>query len=416
MSAKPFFNVQTVAQVHARAAAESPLPAETVELARALGRTLAAPLAAPHDLPGFTRSTMDGFAVRGKDTFGAGETEPAYLRLAGEVVMGAEPGFRLGPGQCARIMTGGMLPPGADAVVMVEHTRELAGGEVEVAKSAAPGANLLGPADDASRGQELLPAGHRLRPQDLGLAAGLGLQRLEVRRRPRVGVISTGDEVVPVSAQPGPGQVRDVNTTTLTAQVGQAGGEPLVLGLAPDRAEDLARLVGRSLEEADLTLLSGGSSVGARDLTAQVFGSFPGAELLVHGVSVSPGKPFIWVRTPAGHLLGLPGQVASCLVAFHLLVEPILEAMLGRPALPFARFGRRPAVLGRNLASAQGREEYVRVRLEPGREGEAPVARPVLGKSGLIRTLVQGQGLVRIPLEDEGLEAGAAVEVLTFPL
>jgi molybdopterin molybdotransferase len=391
------------------------LAAESVELGAAAGRVLARPFTAPHDLPGFTRATMDGFAVRGKDTFGAGETEPAYLRLAGEVRMGTEPDFRLGPGQCARIMTGGMLPAGADAVVMVEHTRELAGGEVEIARSAAPGANLLGPADDAARGRELLPAGHRLRPQDLGLLAGLGRERVEVRRRPRVGVISTGDEVVPVGAEPGPGQVRDVNTTTLAAQVRQAGGEPLALGLAPDRPEELARLVERSLAEADLTLLSGGSSVGARDLTADIFTSFAGAELLVHGVSVSPGKPFIWVRTPAGHLLGLPGQVASCLVAFHLLVEPVLEAMLGRPALPFARFGRRPAVLARNLASAQGREDYVRVRLEPGENGGPERAAPVLGKSGLIRTLVQGHGLVRIPLEDEGLEAGAAVEVLTFP-
>ena len=411
---KPFFNVLTVDQVHAFAKEVGTLEAEEIELGQALGRSLAAEFSAPHDLPGFVRATMDGFAVRGRDTFGASETEPGYLNQVGEVLMGQTPPFKVGPGQCARIGTGGMLPNGADAVVMVEHTRLLDDGSVEIAKSAAPGTHILGAADDAEAGQELLPVGQYLRPQDLGLLAGLGKSQVAVVRKPRVGIISTGDEVVPMESQPGPGQVRDVNSHTLAALVLQAGGEPQALGLVKDDEDALKAMVAKSLAANDLTLLSGGSSVGVRDLTAQVFMSFPGAEMKVHGVAVSPGKPFIWVQAEGAHLIGLPGQVASCMVAFNILVEPILERMLGRAALPFTRFARLPAKLMRNLPSAQGREDYVRVRV--GRNGDGSwQAEPVFGKSGLIRTLTQGHGLVRIPLENEGLDQGSQVEVLLFP-
>ncbi len=411
---KPFFNVQTVDQVHAYARKVAPLAAEEVALTEALGRSLAAQFSAPHDLPGFVRATMDGYAVRGRDTFGASETEPGYLTLVGEVMMGQTPPFSVGPGQCARIGTGGMLPAGADAVVMVEYTRQLDDNSIEIAKSVAPGTHILGAADDAEAGQELLPAGQCLRPQDLGLLAGLGVSRVSVVRRPRVGIISTGDEVVPVDSEPGPGEVRDVNTNTLAAQVLQAGGEPITMGLVKDDEDALKAKVTESLEANDLTLLSGGSSVGVRDLTAQVFMSFPGADMVVHGVAVSPGKPFIWVQAQGAHLIGLPGQVASCMVAFNILVEPIMERMLGRAALPFSRFSRLPSKLMRNLPSAQGREDYIRVRVGMNGDGSWQ-AEPVFGKSGLIRTLTQSHGLVRIPLENEGLDQGSQVEVLLFP-
>jgi molybdopterin molybdotransferase len=244
--------------------------------------------------------------------------------------------------------------------------------------------------------------------------AALGVDRLAVIRKPRVGIISTGDEVVPVESQPGPGQVRDVNTHTLAAQISQAGGRPQAMGLVKDDEAALSEMVARSIEENDLTLLSGGSSVGMRDFTAQVFMSLPGAKMLAHGVAVSPGKPFIWVRAGAAHLIGLPGQVASCMVAFNILVDPILERMLGRTALAFTRFARLSARLMRNLPSAQGREDYIRVRVGMNGDGVWQ-AEPVFGKSGLIRTLTQGHGLVRIPLEKEGLDQGSRVEVLLFP-
>ena len=410
---KPFFEVQTLAAVWERISEIEALPAETVVLATAAGRTLAVDFAAPHDLPGFTRSTMDGYAVRARDTFGATETQPGYLRIQGEVVMGRTADFALEHGSCARIGTGGMLPDGADAVVMVEHTRDADDAMVEVSRAVAPGSNVIGAADDAVAGQLLLPAGRRLRPQDAGLLAALGAIEPSVIRKPRAGIISTGDEVVPVDCEPDPGQVRDVNATVLSAQVRASGAEAIDLGLVPDDPKRLEQAVATSLNENDLTLLSGGSSMGVRDLTAEIFMSFPGAELVVHGVSVAPGKPFIWVRVGDHQLLGLPGQVTSCLVAFHLFVEPLLERRLGRKGEAFTRFGRLVAVLNRNISSAAGREQFQRVRVEGSESGWR--AEPVLGRSGLLRSLVQGHGLVRVPLGSEGLEAGTEVEVLLFP-
>ena len=410
---KPFFEVQTLEAVWQRARDTRPLASETVDLAAAADRTLAHDFAAPHDLPGFVRSTMDGFAVRARDTFGATESQAGYLKLQGEVIMGRVPDFSLDAGSCARIGTGGMLPDGADAVIMVEHTREASRDTIEVSRSVAPGSHVIGAADDAEAGQVLLAAGQRLRPQDVGLLAALGVEEPQVFRKPRAGIISTGDEVVPVDTEPGPGEVRDVNATVLGAQVRSAGGQPMTMGLVPDDEDRLRQTVAKSLEENDLTLLSGGSSMGVRDLTAEIFLSFPGAELLVHGVSVAPGKPFIWVRVGHHHLLGLPGQVTSCLVTFHLFVEPLLERLLGREGTAFTRFGRLDATLTRNIASAAGRELFQRVRVE--QTGAGWQAEPVHGRSGLLRSLVQGHGLVRVPLGSEGLDEGSKIEVLLFP-
>jgi len=410
---KPFFKTQTLEQVHGLARQVEALESESVPLASLLGRTLARDFTAPHDLPGFARSTMDGYSVRGRDTFGAGEGSPGYLTLSGEVTMGEPPGFALEAGCCARIGTGGMLPAGADAVVMVEHTRIVDERTIEVARSVAPGAHVLGPTDDAEKGQVLLEAGRRLRPQDVGLLASLGASGAGVVSRPRVGIISTGDEVVPVSGSPRPGQVRDVNTHTLASQVTAAGAVPVPLGLVPDEEHAIREKVATSLDQCDLTLLSGGSSMGVRDLTVGVFLSFPGSQLLVHGVSVAPGKPFIWVRKDAHALLGLPGQVASCMIAFHLFAEPILERMLGREARSFTRFVRRRAVLTRNVPGVQGRVAYQRVRVREREEGLE--AEPVLGKSGLLRTLTRADGLVTVPLGCEGLDEGSVVTVLLFP-
>ncbi len=410
---KPFFQVQRLHEVHARAAALARGPAERVHLTAASGRTLAGDLCAKTDLPGFTRSTMDGYAVRGRDTFGASEAAPAFMEMVGEVAMGEVPALHLEPGHCARIGTGGMLPKGADAVVMVEHTRALTDGTVEVTRPSAPGQHLLSADDDACAGQLMLPAGQLLRPQDIGLLASLGMAQVEVITRPKVTILSTGDEVVPIEDEVRPGQVRDVNSHTLAAQIRAAGGEPIACGLVSDDALALREAVASALPRCDLLLLSGGSSMGVRDLTAEVFLSFPGAEMWVHGVAVAPGKPFIWVSAEPGHLLGLPGQVTSCMVAFHLFVEPMLERWFGRTAQAFSRFPRQTATLTRNLPSVPGRQEYVRVRL--GAQGEGWRAEPIFGKSGLIRTLVQGDGLVCVPADSEGMDAEAEVTVLRFP-
>ena len=410
---KPFFQVQPLTDVHARAAAIAPGRVERVGLAEAAGRSLAVDLCAPADLPGFARATMDGYAVRGRDTFGAAETSPVYLTLAGEIAMGEVPTLKLVAGQCARIGTGGMMPAGANAVVMVEHTRALADGSVEVTQPVAPGGHMLGADDDAHAGERMLTAGQRLRPQDVGLMAALGRSQVQVYRQPRVAILSTGDEVVPIDATLRPGQVRDVNSHSLAAQVRAAGGLPVPCGLVGDDREALKGAVAGALPHCDLLLLSGGSSMGVRDLTAEVFLGFPGAEMWVHGVAVAPGKPFIWVAADAGHLLGLPGQVTSCMVAFHVFVEPMMERMLGRPALAFSRFGRQLATLTRSLPSVSGRTEFVRVQTFLSEDGWR--AEPLFGKSGLIRTLVRADGLVVVAADSEGLDAGAAIEVLRFP-
>jgi molybdopterin molybdotransferase len=412
--ARSFFQVLSVAEVHALALRLGALPEEQVALGQALGRTLACDVVAPADLPGFARATMDGYAVRARDTFGATETSPGYLTLAGTVPVGQPATIELAPGHSAAIATGAMLPAGADAVVQLEHTRQLDAVTVEVTRSAAPGANVLEPTDDAAAGQTLLQRGQRLRAQDLGLLAALGVATVSAVRRPTAGIISTGDEVVPVEQAPRPGQVRDVNAVTLAALVAEAGGAPCSLGLVRDDAAAIRSAALRSRAELDLTLLSGGSSVGARDLTAEVFLSLPGARRLVHGVSVAPGKPFLWVEAGGHQLLGLPGQVTSCVIAFHLFVEPMLERLLGRAPRSFTRFGRAEATLARNVAAAPGRETYVRVRLIEEQGGRLR-AEPLFGKSGVLRTLVEGQGLVVIPLGAEGLRAGTTVTVLTFP-
>ena len=294
---------------------------------------------------------MDGYAVRAKDTFGAGESSPGLFMLAGEVAMGRPAQAKVGPGRTVRVWTGGMLPDGADAVVMLEYARVVDQAEVELTKAVAPGGNTIAVGEDVARGETVLPAGRRLRPQELGLLAALGQTRVKVVRRPRAAVISTGIELVPAEARPGPAQVRDINTHTLTAQIREAGAEPSFLGTVPDDPDRLKELVARGLEEADTVLVSGGSSVGAADWTLATFLSFPGAELLIHGVSISPGKPLILVRVGQKSLWGLPGHAASAMITFHLFLKPLLTGRLLGAELPDLRIKAR---LSRNLALHQG--------------------------------------------------------------
>jgi len=405
-----FFRVQTRPQVLDRLEAFDRLEAEEVDLDRASGRVLAQDAPAPEDLPPFDRSTVDGFAVRARETFGASESSPALFELAGEVAMGRPAEVEVRAGQAVKVWTGGVLPAGADAVVMLEYSRLLDRTSLELTRAVAPGANVIGRGEDAAEGQVLLRAGSELRAQELGLLAGLGLTRVQVVRRPRVAVVSTGNELVPAGERPGPGQIREINSHTLAALIIEAGAEPIWLGLVRDEPERLRAAVAEGLERAEVVLVSGGSSVGAADWTLRTFRSFDGAELLAHGVSISPGKPLILVRVGQKSLFGLPGHVASAMITFHLFVRPLLRGRL----LGLSHEPDRPiqALLSRNLASAQGREDWVRVRLE--RTDQGWQAAPVLGPSGLISTLVKADGLIRVPLESEGLLAGSRVEVHLF--
>jgi molybdopterin molybdotransferase len=409
-----FFRLQTRQEVLALYDRFPPVGVEEIDLAAALGRILAAPLAAPEDVPGFLRSTMDGYAVRAKDTFGASVGAPQYLDIKGEVPMGVAPELGIANGETLRVPTGAMLPEGADAVVMIEYTAEHPDGTLEVRRAVAPGENVLKPGEDVARDEVLFPAGRRLRPQEIGLLAALGVTRLPAYRKPRVAILSSGDEIVPLDERPGLGQVRDSNAYLAAAQVAEWGGLPIRHGIIPDDFTALKESLAAALKRADLILISGGSSVGARDLTLSAIQNLPGAEILVHGVALRPGKPTILAslgpgkRTP---LLGLPGHPASAAVVMEVLGRPLLLRLAG--FTDQAPWGRTlTAKLSRNLAGATGREDYVRVRLR--RADDILWADPILGPSGLLSPLVKSDGLVMIPLGVEGLFKGEDVTVRLF--
>jgi molybdopterin molybdotransferase len=407
------FTVLTPADALARLWEHVPagtLPAEELDTYEALDRVLAAGLRASEPLPAFARSTMDGYAVRAQDTFGASESLPAYLTVIGEAAMGRAPGVTIGPAQAALIHTGGMLPDGADAVVMIERTQHAAGDDIEVLRPVAPGENVLQPGEDVRPGDELLPAGHVLRAQDLGGLAALGITRVTAARRPRVALLATGDEVVPPEHAPGPGQVRDVNTATIAGLVRRAGGVPLPQGIAPDRLETLAAMAHAGLEAADTLVLSAGSSVSVRDMTARVLAGLGAPGVLVHGVSLRPGKPTILGVCDGKPVFGLPGNPVSAMVVADLFVVPTLWRLQGCTRPPARQSVQ--ARLAHNVASAPGREDYVQVRLET-RRGEL-WADPVFGKSNLIYTLVKADGMLKVPLDAGGLQAGEMVEVRLF--
>jgi molybdopterin molybdotransferase len=384
--------------------------AERIPTQDGLDRVLAAPLVAPHDLPTFPRATVDGYAVRAADTYGASASLPAYLTIVGEVAMGERADLPLGIGQAVVVHTGGMIPPGADAVVMVEHTQMIDEANLEVYRPVAVGENVIQVGEDVRAGQMLLPAGHRLRPQDIGGLMALGLTQVEVARRPRVAILSQGDEVVPPAAEPGPGQVRDINSYTLAALTRRAGGDPLLRwGILPDRLEALQAAARAAHAQAEIVVFTAGSSVSVRDMTARVIGELGAPGILTHGVSVKPGKPTILAVCDGKPVFGLPGNPVSAMVIFQLFVVPAIALLLGTEA-PLER--RIRARLARNIASQTGREDYVPVRLEQ-RGGEV-WAEPVFGKSNLIYTLVRADGLVRIPLDSNGLSEGETVEVGLF--
>jgi molybdopterin molybdotransferase len=408
-----FFRVITPARFCELLSAFPAVGPEAAPLDEALGRVLAAGVQAGEDIPAVDRSCMDGYAVRAADTFGASEGNPAYVELAGSAAIDEVVGRSLAPGECMGIATGGTLPPGADAVIMVEHTQTLGGTTVEIRRTVTPGENVMLAGEDVAAGDTALPAGRRLRPQDVGLLAALGRTSLDVFRRPRCGIVSTGDELVPVDAAPRPGQVRDVNSHTLACLARQAGAAVRNLGLVPDVREALRRALAESLAENDAVFISGGSSIGTRDLTIEVLESFEEAEILAHGVSISPGKPTILARVGGKPVLGLPGQVTSAQVVMLVFGQPLLRH-LGGEAGAFDPSGRvmRRAVLGANLSSKPGREDYVRVRLED-RDGRL-TAMPRLGKSGLLRTMLDADGLLRLDASLEGLTAGRDVDVWIF--
>lgn len=449
-----FFNVLPPDEARALLLAQvtAVLPPETIATEEALGRVTAVPLAAPHPLPQFRRSTMDGYAVRATDTYGASESLPAFLQVIGEIPMGQPAHLRLQTGQATLVHTGGMIPDTADAVVQVEHTQMIGGQiaagseqlavrsgqlavssekspnlavsplpisqspianlpyEIEVFKAVAVGQNVLQVGEDVGRGAEILPAGHWLRPQDVGGLLALGIMQVVAAQRPCVGILATGDEVIPPEQTAGPGQIRDINSYTVASMVRQAGGIPVLGGIIPDDFEALYTAAADLLATCDMLVLSAGSSVSVRDMTVQVIEKLGQPGVLLHGVATRPGKPTIVGAVAGKPVLGLPGNPVSAMIQFDMFGVPAIYRLQGVNELP--RQGVVWARLSQNIASESGREDYVPARLEDGPEGL--VATPVFGKSNLIYTLVNADGLIKVPLNKNGLQAGEWVHVRIF--
>ena len=383
---------------------------EVVQTREALGRILTEPVSAPHPLPAFPRSTVDGYAVQAQDTFGASGSLPAYLKLVGEILMGRSPTVDVRRGETALVHTGGTIPEGADAVVMLEDTQLIDDDEIEVYRAAGVGQNVLVEGEDVQRGDVVLEPGTVLRPQEIGGLMALGVTSVSVASLPRVGILSSGDEVVSPEITPGPAQVRDINSYSLGALIEQLGGKPILRGIIPDQREALLQAVKKAHQEDDLILITAGSSVSARDITGEIIQSLGDPGVLVHGISIKPGKPTILAVADSVPLIGLPGNPVSALVAGVLVLAPLIRHFLGiRRALPIPQV---PATLSVNIVSQAGREDFLPVRLVESDDGY--IAEPVFGRSNLIFTLVRADGLVHIPSAATGLSEGAEVKVTLF--
>ena len=377
--------------------------AEEIPLDSATGRILSADVIAGEDIPGFDRSIVDGFAVQAEDTTGASDAIPSLLRCTGRVAMGRpDAGLTVTATTCVYIPTGGVLPKGSDAVVMVEHT-SVTGETVLVKRPVPKGENVLMHDEDYRRSAVILPSGRRITHQDAGVLAASGRSSVIVAKKPVIGIISTGNELVPVTATPRPGQVRDANASMLSAYLREYGCTPRLYGIIRDDRESFEAALSTALTECDAVLISGGSSKDDRDMTAGVIASK--GEVLVHGIAIAPGKPTIIGRISTKPVIGLPGHPASAFVVFVVIVCPLLDRMLGQKK-PYLRTTK--AALGESIPSQKGREDYVRVRLENG------IAYPIFGKSGLLNTLVSSDGIVCIPAGSEGMERGNDVDVIVW--
>ncbi len=425
---------------------------EIINTSLSMGWVSAKEIVAPHSLPEFPRSSVDGYAVRAGDTFGATDSMPAYLNLIGEIPMGETSSHELKSGQCVLIHTGGMMPKGADAVVMLEHTQEIKhkrvgmqgngenkdfveresnrfDNEIEIMRPVAVGENTILVGEDVVAGTVVLPKGRRIRPSEIGGLIALGILSLRVASKPRIGIISSGDEIVNPNSQIHLGQVRDINSYTLSALVTKSGGEPEFYGIVPDQMTQLKEVAAKALVECDAVVITAGSSASTRDTTAEVISSLGDPGVIVHGINTKPGKPTILGICSGKAVIGLPGNPVSALVNGYLFVVPLIEKLLGLPDNTLPGSTGLPSVFARltiNLASQTGREDWWPVRLTPIPRSNNPYsirdqgsgfiedwqAEPIFGKSNLIFTLINADGLLRISPEITGLSAGERVEVV----
>lgn len=388
---------------------------EEVDIVIALHRFLAEEIVAPNDLPGFNRSTMDGYAIRAEDSFGATDSLPSYLKIIGEIKMGVKPEFKINPGEVVKISTGGMLPEGVNAVMMVEYTEQIDDATIEARRSISPWENVVREDEDLKTGEIILKKGHRLHPQDMGVLAGIGKTNIKIYRKPKIAIISTGNEIIPAKGEPRIGQIRDINSYTLGACIEEAGGVPACRGIIKDEVILLEQEIKKTIKEdkVEAVIISGGSSVGTRDVTLEVLNGLGKPGVLIHGVSVKPGKPTILAIADNRPIFGLPGHPVSAMIIFDLFVRPLISWLQGGDYDYDFDFRKEvEAELTCNVLSDSGREDYVRVFVYE--KGEKFYAEPIMGKSGLISTMVRASGLIKIGLNIEGLEKGSKVMVRLF--
>jgi len=385
------------------------IESEKVTLPHATGRILKHDIIADEDVPGFRRSTVDGYAVNSRDLFGARESIQSILDLKGEILMGQEAlGIISVPGQCYYVPTGGMLPGGSDSVVMIEYSEKLDDTTILVSKSPSPGENVVEVGEDIRKGEVVIKKGTRLRAYEIGVLSSLGFYEVDVCKKPRIGIISTGDEVVHPSENISQGQIRDINTYLLNSLAEENGCVPVAYGLVRDKYELLKSIVEKAVNECDIVLISGGSSVGKRDNTPKVINDLENGELLVHGISVKPGKPTIIGKAKEKIIFGLPGHPLACSVIFQIMVKYYIDRLTGHKETSYPISCRFKI----NYHKAKGREEFLPVKIED--KGTELIASPVFGKSGLITSFSKAWGYIRIGRNEEGIREGQIVSVYKF--
>lgn len=388
------------------------LQTEKIKLDQSLNRILAEYLFSPVDLPPFSRSTVDGYAVKAADTAGASASMPTYLDIVGSIEMGAEAELELKSGQAAAIPTGGMIPKGADAVLMIEDTEKIEENLIESSKSLAVGENIVQKAEDIAKDELLFKKGHKIMARDIGALAGLGIIKFNVFKKAKVSVISTGDELVPAEAEAKAGQIRDINSYSISAYLTKIGAESKKVGIIEDDFASLKTALKKELDQ-DLVLISGGSSVGIKDMTIDLLNSLGEPGVLLHGLSIKPGKPTILAVIEGTIVVGLPGHPASAWTVNNVLTAEIVRVLNGeKPASQIGSDKQKyllEAVLTRDLVSDKGREEYIPVKLI--RKNGKLFAEPLLAKSSLITNLAYGDALLKIPQNKEGIDKGKLVKL-----
>ncbi len=387
----------------------APLPAETVALAASLGRVLAHDVAAPTDVPPFDRSNVDGFALRAADTAGATEAAPRRLALNAEVLTcGAAPQLAVTPGTATAIATGGMIPRGADAVTMIEHTElvDSAAPAIDLRRAVAPGQFVSYAGSDIARGETLLRRGARISSREIGMLAACGFEHVDVVRRPRVAVLSTGDELTAPGATLRPGAVYDSNGAIVAAAVAEAGGEPVAFGAFPDDETALAAAVTRALAECDMVALSGGTSKGAGDLSYRIVSRLGAPGVVVHGVALKPGKPLCLAVAQRKPIAVLPGFPTSAIFTFHAFVAPVIRAKAGLPAEAAVTVD---ATVPMRIPSELGRKEFVLVALVEGADGR--IAFPLPKGSGAVTAFSQADGFLEVDALASAVDAGTRATV-----